>query len=79
MADFVQHRQHGWSDRHTTASRAARLSMFMVLSLIPGVIAVGLGRSPFAVFWLVVFTALAIGVAAALLPSSDDRQRTSFG
>ncbi|PTR24176.1 hypothetical protein C8K36_108189 [Rhodococcus sp. OK519] len=42
-------------------------------SLIPGAIAVGLGRTPFAIFWVVVFTALAIGVVAAVLPSSWNR------
>lgn len=46
---------------------------FVLLSLIPGAIAVGLGRSPFAAFWVVAFTALAIGTVAAVLPSSWSR------
>ncbi|MBM4511172.1 hypothetical protein GS425_10970 [Rhodococcus hoagii] len=36
----------------------------------PGAIAFALGRSPFAIFWLVVFTGLALGAVAAILPSS---------
>ncbi|EGD23711.1 hypothetical protein HMPREF0724_12542 [Prescottella equi ATCC 33707] len=46
---------------------------FVLLSLIPGAIAFALGRSPFAIFWLVVFTGLALGAVAAILPSSWSR------
>lgn len=58
---------------HTAASRAAVALTFVLLPLIPGAIAFGLGRSPFAIFWLVVFTALALGTVAAVLPSSWSR------
>jgi hypothetical protein len=46
---------------------------FVLLSLIPGAIAFALGRSPFAILWLVVFTGLALGAVAAILPSSWSR------
>ncbi|MFM1725139.1 MULTISPECIES: hypothetical protein [Rhodococcus] len=63
----------GRSHGHTAASRLAVAVTFVLLSLIPGAIAFGLGRSPFAIFWLVVFTALALGTVAAVLPSSWSR------
>lgn len=70
MTVSVNDRRHGWSETHTASSRVAVAMTFVLLSLIPGAIAVGLGRSPFAIFWLVVFTALALGTVAAVLPSS---------
>lgn len=73
MAVSANDRHPGWSETHSTASQAGWLAAFVLMSLIPGAIAVGLGRSPFAIFWVVVFTALAIGVVAAVLPSSWSR------
>ncbi|ORL73305.1 hypothetical protein [Prescottella equi] len=70
MAASVNHRRHGWSDRHPATSRVGVVLVLAVLSLIPGVVAAGLGRSPFAIFWLVVLTGLALGTVAAILPSS---------
>ncbi|AVP66708.1 hypothetical protein [Prescottella equi] len=60
----------GRAHAHTAASRLAVAVTFVLLSLIPGAIAFALGRSLFAIFWLVVFTGLALGAVAAILPSS---------
>ncbi len=40
---------------------------FFLLPLVPGAIAAANGLSPYGIFWTTAWTALAIGVAAALL------------
>ncbi|WP_458681969.1 hypothetical protein [Prescottella equi] len=42
----------------------------MSITLVPGLIAAAVGKSPFAILWITVFTALGISVAAALIPQS---------
>lgn len=73
MAVSLNDRHRDRSATHPTLSRVGVVLILAMLSLIPGAVAVGLGRSPFAVFWVVVFTALAIGAVAAVLPARGSR------
>lgn len=70
MADDPPHAYRG-QPVTVRSSRAHRVWVLglVAIPLIPGMTAAAVGKSPFAAFWITVFTGLGVGLAALLLPS----------